>query len=77
METLAEKERIQQMNSLFKKLNAEEQTVLIRLLQKSIDLEEASRLNNLVQPNVMSMEEIVKETKASRSKVYEETNDNT
>lgn len=78
METLAnEKERIQRMNSLFKKLNADEQKELIRLLQKSVDLEEASRLNNLVQPNAMSLDEIVKEARASRSKVYARTNDNT
>ena len=78
MKTLAnEKERIQRMNSLFKKLNADEQKELIRLLQKSVDLEEASRLNNLVQPNAMSLDEIVKEARASRSKVYARTNDNT
>jgi len=78
METLDnEKERIQRMNSLFKKLKPDEQKELIRLLQKSVDLEEASRLNNLVQPNAMSLDEIVKEAKASRSKVYAKANDNT
>ena len=78
METLDnEKERIQRMNSLFKKLKPDEQKELIRLLQKSVDLEEASRLNNLVQPNAMSLDEIVKEAKASRSNVYAKANDNT
>lgn len=77
METLAEQERIDQMNNLFKKLNAEEQSELIRLLRKSIDLEEANRLNNMVKPNGLTLDEIVNEAKASRSKIYERTKDST
>lgn len=75
MDAINEKQRVRVMNSLFKKLKAEEQQQLISALEENILLAEAARLDASINKSstlpILSMQDIVKECRISRAEVYE------
>lgn len=63
-------ERIITINSLIIQMTTNEQEALIKALKREVLRAKAKRLDNLVVPNAISVEEIIDEVRKVRSERY-------